>query len=59
MHEEMPQTREGRMEGFHLWVNLPAAQKMSRPRYQEVSGGADSTTRATGRNADQSHRRRS
>lgn len=35
MHEEMPQTREGRMEGFQLWVNLPAAQKMSRPRYQE------------------------
>lgn len=35
MHEEMPQTREGRMEGFQLWVNLPAARKMSRPRYQE------------------------
>jgi len=39
MHEEMPQTREGRMEGFQLWVNLPAAQKMSRPRYQEYPAG--------------------
>ena len=36
MHEEMPETRQGRMEGFQLWVNLPAALKMTRPRYQEV-----------------------
>jgi quercetin 2,3-dioxygenase len=38
MHEEMP-TRgpNGVIRGFQLWVNLPAAQKMSRPRYQEIS----------------------
>ena len=38
LHEEMPQRGpEGRIRGFQLWVNLPAAQKMSEPRYQEVS----------------------
>jgi quercetin 2,3-dioxygenase len=36
MHEEMPQHGEGRMEGFQLWVNLPAKHKMTAPRYQEV-----------------------
>jgi redox-sensitive bicupin YhaK (pirin superfamily) len=29
----------GLVNGFQLWVNLPAAQKMSPPRYQEVSAG--------------------
>ena len=38
LHEEMPQVRPGGMDGFQLWVNLPANQKMTRPRYQEVSG---------------------
>jgi hypothetical protein len=38
MHEEMPKRGpEGRVNGFQLWVNLPAAQKMSPPRYQEVA----------------------
>jgi redox-sensitive bicupin YhaK (pirin superfamily) len=37
MHEEMPQTRAGRLEGFQLWVNLPRAQKMTDPRYQEYA----------------------
>jgi len=37
MHEEMPKrSPEGRVRGFQLWVNLPAAEKMSPPRYQEV-----------------------
>ncbi len=35
MHEEMPQIRDGKMEGFQLWVNLPARKKMMQPRYQE------------------------
>ena len=35
VHSEMPEQREGRMRGFQLWVNLPAAQKMTTPRYQE------------------------
>ncbi len=36
MHEEMPLPVDGKMEGFQLWVNLPAKLKMSRPRYQEI-----------------------
>jgi redox-sensitive bicupin YhaK (pirin superfamily) len=38
MHEEMPRRGEsGNIYGFQLWVNLPAAQKMGQPRYQEVN----------------------
>jgi len=38
MHEEMPRAPEdGHMEGFQLWVNLPASLKMSHPRYQDMS----------------------
>jgi redox-sensitive bicupin YhaK (pirin superfamily) len=38
MHEEMPRrVPNGAIAGFQLWVNLPAALKMSRPRYQAVS----------------------
>ncbi len=41
IHQEMPKGNEaGRMHGFQLWVNLPANQKMTPPRYQQV-GGAD------------------
>ena len=40
LHEEMPRRGpEGLVNGFQLWVNLPAAQKMSPPRYQEVNSG--------------------
>ncbi|MFV0387190.1 MAG: pirin family protein [Pyrinomonadaceae bacterium] len=35
MHEEMPQMREGKLEGFQLWVNLPSSKKMIDPRYQD------------------------
>lgn len=36
MHEEMPQVRPEGIEGFQLWVNLPATLKMTRPRYQDI-----------------------
>jgi redox-sensitive bicupin YhaK (pirin superfamily) len=37
LHEEMPEPRDGMMEGFQLWVNLPAALKMMDPRSQEIA----------------------
>ena len=40
VHSEMPSRRirdeGGRIHGFQIWVNLPARDKMTRPRYQEV-----------------------
>ena len=36
MHEEMPQVRPEGIDGFQLWVNLPAKLKMMTPRYQEI-----------------------
>jgi redox-sensitive bicupin YhaK (pirin superfamily) len=37
LHQEMPQgDAQGRMHGFQLWANLPAALKMTAPRYQDV-----------------------
>ena len=37
IHQEMPKgDASGRMEGFQLWANLPAAEKMMAPRYREV-----------------------
>ena len=35
VHSEMPEQENGRLEGFQLWVNLPAAHKMTQPHYQE------------------------
>jgi redox-sensitive bicupin YhaK (pirin superfamily) len=37
VHAEMPQQEKGRMWGFQLWVNLPAARKMMPPRYQDIA----------------------
>lgn len=35
VHSEMPEQESGRMRGFQLWVNLPAREKMTEPKYQE------------------------
>jgi redox-sensitive bicupin YhaK (pirin superfamily) len=49
MHEEMPQRGpSGLVVGFQLWVNLPAAEKMSRPRYQEVTADSIPTVEKDG-----------
>ncbi|WP_299880162.1 pirin family protein [uncultured Sulfitobacter sp.] len=38
LHQEMPAgNTRGQMHGFQLWGNLPAAQKMCAPRYQDVT----------------------
>ena len=37
LHQEMPKgDPNGRMHGFQLWANLPAALKMTAPRYQDI-----------------------
>lgn len=36
IHSEMPQQREGRMRGFQLWINLPAAEKMKPAAYRDI-----------------------
>ena len=36
VHSEMPEQEEGLMWGFQLWVNLPAKDKMTAPRYQDI-----------------------
>jgi quercetin 2,3-dioxygenase len=40
VHSEMPsramRQRGGRMHGFQIWVNLPARDKLTDPRYQEI-----------------------
>lgn len=37
IHSEMPQQTEGRMRGFQLWVNLPAAEKMKPASYRDIA----------------------
>lgn len=37
VHSEMPEQEEGLMWGFQLWVNLPAKNKMTAPRYQDIA----------------------
>jgi redox-sensitive bicupin YhaK (pirin superfamily) len=41
LHQEMPRgDAHGRMHGFQLWANLPAALKMTDPRYQDIPSAA-------------------
>jgi redox-sensitive bicupin YhaK (pirin superfamily) len=50
LHDELPSERAfregGRQHGVQLWVNLPAASKMTDPRYQAI-GGRDLTLLTT------------
>jgi len=36
IHSELPEQEDGRMEGFQLWLNLPAADKMRAPWYRDI-----------------------
>jgi len=36
LHEEMPQVRPEGIAGLQIWLNLPARDKMSRPKYRDL-----------------------
>ncbi|WP_140986269.1 pirin family protein [Asticcacaulis tiandongensis] len=36
VHSEMPEQEDGLMQGFQLWLNLPASEKMFDPAYKDV-----------------------
>ncbi len=36
IHSELPEQTDGRMEGFQLWLNLPAKDKMRAPWYRDI-----------------------
>ncbi len=36
IHSELPEQADGRMEGFQLWLNLPAKAKMRAPWYRDI-----------------------
>lgn len=37
IHSEMPSSSSGRFQGLQMWLNLPAAKKMSDPCYRDIS----------------------
>ena len=40
IHSEIPEQKDGVMEGFQLWLNLPAKSKMAEPWYQDYPSTA-------------------
>ncbi|MBX2831381.1 MAG: pirin family protein [Rhodospirillales bacterium] len=36
IHSETPKQEDGLLQGFQLWINLPAKDKMIDPRYQNI-----------------------
>ncbi len=36
VHSELPEQEDGRMEGFQLWLNLPAKDKLRAPWYRDI-----------------------
>jgi redox-sensitive bicupin YhaK (pirin superfamily) len=48
IHSELPEQEEGRMEGFQLWLNLPAKDKMMPAGYRDIPAGAIPHWRAPG-----------
>ncbi len=37
IHSEMPEQEDGLLQGFQLWINLPASEKMKPPHYQDIA----------------------
>ena len=40
IHSEMPEQKDGALEGFQLWLNLPARDKLTTPAYRDVQSEA-------------------
>ena len=49
IHSELPEQEEGRMEGFQLWLNLPARDKMVPAWYRDIPSEAIPELRAEDR----------
>ncbi len=41
IHSELPEQEDGRMEGFQLWLNLAAKDKMRAPWYRDIQSARD------------------
>ena len=48
VHSELPEQADGLMHGFQLWINLPAARKMSEPGYRDIPASAIPQTTTAG-----------
>ena len=48
MHEEMPQVRPEGIAGLQLWLNLPARDKMTRPKYRDLQAAQLAETELDG-----------
>lgn len=40
IHSEMPEQKDGALEGFQLWLNLPARDKLTTPAYRDLQSEA-------------------
>ncbi len=48
IHSEMPTQDTQGLHGFQLWINLPAADKMSEPRYRDIPGSELTAAQGSG-----------
>lgn len=48
IHSEMPQQEQGRLHGFQLWINLPAAEKMKPAGYVDIAAEQIPSVRGDG-----------
>jgi hypothetical protein len=48
MHEEMPQVRPEGLAGLQIWLNLPAREKMGRPKYRDLESARLTETKTDG-----------
>jgi redox-sensitive bicupin YhaK (pirin superfamily) len=58
IHSELPEQEAGLMEGFQLWLNLPARHKMVAPSYRDLPAASHSGIRRRRGCPGARHRRR-